>query len=311
MLSPVSTKEEAKSLLTLPDAELFASANALREHVFGNTIDCCAIINAKSGNCSMDCAFCSQAKSSKTAIQKHPLLPIATLKERILELSKLPVAHIGIVTSGGILSQADVDQLCTLFTILPKELVPRVCASLGRLPSDALGKLRDAGLTRFHHNLECSQAFYPRVCTTQDWKDRLNTVVTAKTLGLTNCTGGLFGMGESWDDRIDLAFTLKEHQIMHVPMNFLHPHPQTPLGQRSPLSAQEALRCIALFRHILPQATLRVCGGRPITFGARHDAIFSCGANALMIGDYLTTQGEQIAADKDMLARCHLAPSMP
>ena len=302
----VTTHEDARRLLALPEADLFAQANALRESAFGNHVDLCAIINAKSGNCGMDCIFCSQSRHNSTGVATFDLLPDEELRKRILTLAATPVHHIGIVTSGGALGEAELERLGDLVAALPDPVRPRVCASLGRLRPGQLEALRSRGLVRYHHNLESSRGFYSHVCTTQTWEQRRDTVLAAARAGLGNCTGGLFGLGESWDDRIDFAFQLRELGVRNVPINFLHAHPHTPLATQPPLPASEALKIIALFRHILPRATLRVCGGRPEILGARQGEMFAAGANALMTGDYLTTRGSALEADLAMLAASHM-----
>lgn len=298
-----ATPADALALLSLPKERLYASATALREAAFGRGIVLCAIINARSGNCSMDCRFCSQSRHNHTPIDVFPLLPDEELRERILRLAQLPVARIGVVTSGSALNGEELLRLRNVIAGLPAAVRPRVCASLGKLTAEDFSRLAASGLTRFHHNLETSQGYYPSVCTTQTWEQRRETVLRAGRAGMAVCSGGLFGLGESWEDRVDFAFSLKKLGVRHVPMNFLHPHPETPLAGQTPLTADEALGIIALFRHILPQATLRVCGGRPLALGDRQNEIFAAGANALMTGDYLTTHGWSIAHDLEMIAR--------
>ena len=299
--SGVAGPAEALALLSLPETRLFAQAAALRSAAFGNAVSLCAIINARSGDCSMDCRFCSQSRHNGAPVEVFPLLPDAALRDRILALARLPVARVGIVTSGAALGGRELERLCRVISDLPEDVRGRVCASLGRLPEADLRALRAAGLTRFHHNLETARRHYPAICSTQTWEQRRETVAQAQAAGMSVCCGGLFGMGETWEDRVDFAFSLKALGVRHVPMNFLHPHPGTPLAGRPPLAAGEALRVIAVFRHVMPQATLRVCGGRPLALGARQAEIFAAGANALMTGDYLTTQGQAIAQDLAMI----------
>lgn len=298
----VTCPEQALALLTLDEDRLFAQATALREAAFGRRVGLCAIINARSGNCGMDCHFCAQSRHNRTGVAVFPLLSDAALRQRLEELAALPLAHVGLVTSGPALSSAELERLIAFLADLPPALRQRVCVSLGRLPADSLARLKAVGIARIHHNLETSSAWYPHICTTQTWEERRQTVANALHVGLTPCSGGLFGLGESWQDRVDFAFSLKALGVRHVPLNFLHPQPQTPLAQRQPLEPGEALRIIALFRHILPQATLRVCGGRPLVLGQRQHDIFAAGANALMTGDYLTTAGQVLARDLDMIA---------
>lgn len=302
----VKTESEALKLLEIPKEQLLEQANKIRQRYFGNAIDFCSIINARCGNCSMDCSFCSQSRHNKTGIRTFELLQNKDLESRILTLANAKVNHIGIVTSGAALGQTEIERLCTLFTSLPDHIRKKICASLGRLDSKKFASIHSAGLNRFHHNLESSVNFYPKVCSTQHWEDRRQTVCNAKMAGLEVCSGGLFGLGETWEDRISLAFSLKENGIKNIPINFLHPHPATPLGHRPIMQVDEALTVIAIFRHILPTATLRICGGRPETFGNRQNEIFYAGANALMTGDYLTTNGQTIEKDLDMISKLGL-----
>ncbi|BAV91947.1 biotin synthase BioB [Candidatus Desulfovibrio trichonymphae] len=297
------TREQALELSTLPLPQLTAGAGRLREAAFGRKVDLCAIINARSGNCAMDCRFCSQSRHNSTPIEVFDFLPDDVLRARILTLAALPVGHIGIVTSGAALGGEEFTRLCALLAALPEDVRRRVCVSLGRLADRQFDDLVRAGVRRYHHNLETAKSLYPSICTTQTWAQRRDTVLRATRAGLQACTGGLFGMGETWRERIDFAFSLKELGVCHIPLNFLHPHPQTPLAGQEPLAADEALRIIAVFRHILPEATLRVCGGRPLILGGRQHEIFAAGANAMLTGGYLTTkQGQGVDEDMDMLS---------
>jgi biotin synthase len=302
------TTSAATDLLSRSLPELIAEAGRLREAVFGRKAHLCAIINARSGNCSMDCHFCSQSRHNKTGVEIFGLLPSEQLLARILALAQTPVSKIGIVTSGDLLNGEEFERLCEILRSLPAEILPRVCLSLGRLRQAQFKRLSALGLRRYHHNLETAESFYPCICTTQTWQQRRDTVVAARHAGMQPCTGGLFGLGESWEQRLEFAFSLKELNVRHVPLNFLNPHPSTPLAAQTPLSADEALRIIAVFRHILPEATLRVCGGRPLVLGKRQREIFAAGANALMTGDYLTTPGYSLKEDISMLADLGLEP---
>jgi biotin synthase len=307
--APALTREAARDLITRDLAALCASATALRRQRFGDTVSLCAIINAKSGNCGMDCAFCSQSGRHNASVATFPLLEPKALQERIAALRDFPIRHCGIVTSGGALSRDEIKAVAATIkreSAAPQSRPPRLCASLGRLAADDLAMLREAGLRRYHHNLECSEAYYPRLCTTQTWRERLATVRAAGARGLEVCCGGLFGAGESWEDRLDFAFALAGEGIREIPLNFLHPRPGTPLAARPVPATDEALRIIAVFRHILPEATLRVCGGRALVIGSRQEELFAAGANALMTGDALTTAGPGIREDVDMLARLGL-----
>lgn len=294
--------DEALALTRLPEDELLRRADAVREARFGKRVSLCAIINARSGNCGMDCAFCSQSRRSSAHIPVFPMLDAATLRDRVLQLAALPVRHIGIVTSGGALQDEELAVVGQVLQSLPERIRARVCGSLGRLPQAALERLSGWGLRRFHHNLETASTRYPAICTTQTWEQRRATVERARSAGLSTCTGGIFGLGETWENRCRFALELAALHVDNVPVNFLYPHPGTPLAAQPPLEAGEALRIIAVLRCLLPQATLRVCGGRPSVLGARQAEIFRAGANALMTGDYLTTCGNGATQDVAMIA---------
>lgn len=300
--------EEARKLLELPEAELFAGATELRERHFGKGIEACFIINAKSGNCNMNCRFCSQSGFNSTEIERYPFKSRQELEQIVDSWQPYPVGRCGIVTSGGALTDADVEKLAQFIEshIASGKPRPRICGSLGRLKDHALARLKQAGLTRLHHNLETNESFYPNVCTTQQWRDRLDTVHQAQQHGLSVCCGGLFGLGESWEDRIQFATELKREGIRNIPINFLYPHPGTPMAQQPVMPAEEALRIIALFRHIIPDATLRICGGRVSVLKERQYDMFAAGANAFMTGNYLTIPGAGIEADMAKLTELGL-----
>lgn len=302
------TREQAEGLLTQPEKELFASATALRERAFGNKVEACFIINAKSGNCNMNCRFCSQSGFNHTEIEHYPFKSGGELEQIVSAWEKYPVGRCGIVTSGGALTEADVDKLAAFIRsrVAAGKKSPRICGSLGRLKHDSLQKLKEAGMTRLHHNLETNESFYPNVCTTQQWRDRLDTVHQARKHGLSVCCGGLFGLGETWADRISFALELKAEGIRNIPMNFLYPHPGTPMANQPVMAPEEALRIIALFRHLIPDATLRICGGRVSVLKQRQYEMFAAGANAFMTGNYLTIAGAGVETDLAEIAKLGL-----
>lgn len=306
------TKAEALWLATSPrEPDLLRAATQVREAFFAQTIQLCSIISAKSGRCAMDCRFCSQSSHHSTGIEPYPFLKKDDLKQRIAKTLSSNDRHCGIVTSGEKLSDDELEVLTAVVTEIGGGNPVPVCASLGRLTGAELAKLKGAGLTRFHHNLESSEHYYPEVCSTQQWSQRLETAKAAQAAGLDVCCGGLFGLGESWEDRIELATTLRELGIDSVPINFLYSHDGTPLGGRPPLAASEALRIIALYRILLPKATLRICGGRIHVLGDREAELFAAGANGLMTGNYLTVAGSPYAADLAMIENLGLKIAAP
>jgi biotin synthase len=255
----------------------------------------------------MDCRFCAQSQHHNTSIQTYPLLRAEGLSAETRSLWNQNVHRVGWVSSGHSLTAEEVDIIINSATILFADLTDeepmQLCASFGQLDSSALQQLKEIGFCRYHHNLETSERFYPSICTTQRWQDRRATVERVKELGWSVCSGGLFGLGETWEDRLQLALTLKALEVDSVPINFLSPISGTPLAKQKPLSSEEALRIIALFRLTLQKATIRICGGRPTVFPDRQqdELLFRAGANALMTGKYLTTSGISPAKDRQMI----------
>jgi len=279
---------------------LFAESNRVRDQFRGSRVDLCSIINAKSGACPEDCSFCAQSAHSRTEAQVYPLLQKEKILESALEAKNYGVRRFCIVTSGKTVSASDIDRICEYTSEIRKiGLLP--CATLGMLDSQQLSDLKDAGLNRYHHNLETSEAYFSEICTSHTYKDKLDTISRAKSLGLSICSGGIFGLGEAWSDRIDMAFALKEIDVDSVPINFFSPVQGTPLGDKDCLDPREALKIIALYRLILPDKEIRVCGGRPQTLRDLNDHIFMAGADGLLIGNYLTTTGRSPDEDLNMI----------
>ena len=281
--------------------ELKGVANAVREHYFGNKVKLCSIINAKSGVCDMDCNFCSQSGHNNADAPVYPFMEPDRLSDEFQQNDDYNVHNCGVVTSGGKLSSGDIDKFIESINAVRSNVHFDICASFGRLSDSDIDKLKGAGVNRLHHNLETSRNYYPDICSTQSWEDRLDTVKAALAKGMKVCCGGLFGLGESWADRIDLALAIGLLGIDSIPINFLYPHPGTPLENTELLSAEEALKIIAIYRLILPDRTIRICGGRITVLGDRQNEMFVAGANAIMTGNYLTTAGQTPETDKAMI----------
>ena len=261
----------------------------------------CGIISAKTGRCSEDCAFCAQSAHHNTNTPEHPLTDYDTLARRAEEFSHAGVLRFGIVTSGNSLTLRESDLLCEYATRLRRSFPLHLCASLGRLSEEQAKQLRQAGFTRYHHNVETSASYYPAICTTHSYEERLATIRNAQEAGLEVCAGGIFGLGESWRHRVEMAFTLRDLGVNSLPLNFLNPIPGTPLAAQPALPPQEALRCIALFRLVHPSRDVLVCGGREFTLGQWQPFVFAAGANGIMVGNYLTTSGSDMESDRRML----------
>jgi biotin synthase len=280
--------------------DLLALANKVREKFRGNKVDLCSIINAKSGACPEDCSFCAQSAYNKTNSDVYPLLNKETIMEAALSAKEQGVKRFCIVTSGKSPSKKELDEICTFISDLRSSgLLP--CATLGMLEYEQLRQLKDAGLNRYHHNLETSESFFSEICTTHTYKDKLKTIEAARSLDLSICSGGIFGLGESWKDRIEMAFALKEIGVDSVPVNFFSPIAGTALAKRDLLDPLEALKIISIYRLILPECQIRVCGGRPVTLRELNSHVLSSGADGLLIGNYLTTQGRNPEDDLQMI----------
>jgi biotin synthase len=304
------SREEALFIASLPRQEifgLFASANRLREHFRGNTVDLCAIINAKSGACPEDCSYCAQSAKSTAEIKTFKLVGKETVLEKAKEAKKGGAKRFCIVTSGKKASPGDLEKIAEIVSGVRKTgLLP--CATLGLLSKEDLLKLKDAGLERYHNNLETSERFFPEICTTHTYQDKLETIREVKSAGLSLCSGGIFGLGETWEDRIDMAFALRKIGPDSVPINFLTPVKGTRLGLNRVLDPFEALKIISLYRFVLPDREIRICGGRLQTLGDFHAFIFPAGADGLLTGNYLTTLGRSFEDDLKLIKQYGLRP---
>lgn len=296
------TRDDAAVLTEKVDIhDLLYGANRLRQHFSGNTITCCSIINAKSGRCGEDCAYCAQSVHHSAAVQTYPLVDEETFVQAYRSANEGGAQGFGIVTSGGCLDKSDMRKICGIVGKMRGEDGTYLCASLGMISEDDARALKGAGLKRFHHNLETSRGFFQHICTTHSYDERVETVKAVKRAGLEVCSGGLFGLGEEWRDRIDLAFTLRELDVDSVPLNFLHPIKGTPLEDAAPLSPMAILQIIALYRFVLPGKDIRVCGGREHNLRDMQSWIFYAGASSVMIGNYLTTAGRSTEIDRRMI----------
>lgn len=271
--------------------DLFAAANSVREHFRGTALDICSIVNAKSGACSEDCVFCAQSAHHNTGTPVYPLISVDQMAKAAENAKKNGAKRFCIVTSGrGIDSAEDLENIARGIKRV-KDIGLSPCATLGTLTRDQLVRLREAGLNRYHHNIETSQEYFPKICTSHTFDERVDLIRSGRSLGLSLCSGGILGMGESMEDRVSMAFSLRELNVDSVPINFLMPIKGTPLENLKALTPLEALHSIALFRMVLPEKEVRVCGGRGTALGKLHPMIFTAGADGFLIGNYLTTTG--------------------
>ncbi len=289
-------------LAELPIMELINKANTLREEHNKDEIDLCSIVNAKSGKCSEDCKYCAQSSFYNTNINEYQLLSQEELIKKASECVDIGTDRFSFVTSGHGPTQKDIDTLADV-SLKIKEKFPnlKLCASLGILSDNSLKKLKDAGIGRYHHNIETSEDFYPKIVSTHTYKNRIDTVKQAKALGFEICCGGIFGLGESWTDRISMALEIKDLDIDSIPLNFLMPIKGTPLEDNKKLSTDEVLRIIAIFKIINPTKVIRIVAGRENYLKDSQTLAFLSGANSMMIGGYLTVGGGRTYEDDQQL----------
>jgi biotin synthase len=281
--------------------DLIAAAGRVRGHFRGDTVDICSIVNAKSGACSENCSYCAQSVYHATSAPVYPLISVDRMIEAAASSKRNGAKRFCIVTSGrGIDSHEDLVNIAEgIGKVRELGLLP--CATLGTLTIDQLSYLKKAGLQRYHHNIETSREYFPRICTTHTFDERLEVLNKSRSLGLSVCSGGILGMGETMEDRVKMAFILRDIDVDSVPINFLMPIIGTPLGSVTPITPLEALHSIALFRLIMPKKEIRVCAGRGTTLGLLHPFIFLAGADGFMIGNYLTTAGLDPEDDVKMI----------
>ena len=297
--------DDLNFLLTTPLDQLQVGAALIQEKFCGKHIDLCTIINGKSGHCSEDCKYCAQSARHHTGIDEYDFLPTEKILEAALANEKAGVNRFSIVTSGRALSGKNFERAIETYKTLRARLKIELCASHGILNAEQLKRLRAAGVKRYHHNLETSRRFFPHICTTHTYDDRIRTIKLAQAAGLEVCSGGIIGMGETWQDRIDLAFELAALGIESIPVNVLMAIPGTVLEKLKPLPAEDILRTIAIFRYINPTANIRLAAGRKFLPDCGASAL-KHGASASITGNMLTTSSNNIQDDMKLLEKLGL-----
>jgi len=275
---------------------LWDAADRIRRHFHGSRFALCSIINARSGRCSEDCRFCAQSARHQSQIEEYDIIDQARAREIAVDNDQHDVHRISLVTSGRSTSDATLDRLQNLYAAISGETMMKLCGSMGLLTREKAERIRTMGVVRYHCNLEASRNFFPTVCTTHTWEEKVETLKLAREAGMSICSGGIIGMGETMEDRIDLAMELLELGVKSIPLNILTPIPGTPLGDLEPLPIEEIMTTIALFRFINPLAVIRIAGGRQ-QLGRDQYRCFMAGANGAMVGNYLTTAGGSIEED--------------
>ena len=297
-------RAEALAVLQAPDDDLLAildAAFAVRRKHFGRKVNLHVIRNARSGGCSEDCSFCSQSAVSSAPIEQYPLREPDELFSGAQAAAELGAVKYCMVTSGRRPSAETLASVCGAARRIAHELPIRLCVSLGTLTDEQARELKAAGVTRYNHNLETAQRFFPNICSTHTWEERVATVRRARAAGLEACSGGILGLGETLEDRVDLALTLRELQVEAIPVNLFNPREGTPLAAQPRLPATEGLKALAMFRLVNPAAELRAAGGREACLGQLQPlALFA--VNSIFTQGYLTTGGQGASRDLAMLA---------
>ena len=294
------TREEALFLYKEDLEDLTRYADMIRDHFCGNQFDMCTIINGKSGLCSENCKFCAQSSHYNTGSKVYSLLSEEEILADAKKNADQGVMRYSIVTAGRSLSDVEVDRMCQIIRRIKEEVHISVCVSFGLLKEDQFRRLKEAGAERVHNNLEASENFFPSVCTSHSFSDKVQAIRAAQAAGLDVCSGGIMGLGESIEDRIDMALSLRDLGIESIPVNMLNPIPGTPMEKYESLDEKEMHRIIAVYRFILPKAFIRLAGGRGL-MRDKGKACFMSGANAAISGDMLTTAGITVDKDKKLL----------
>lgn len=295
--------EQAVDLATHEDPQqLFDAADQLRREFHNDNLDLCSIVNAKSGKCSEDCKFCAQSSWYDVSIETYETVGTDTALEMAQENEAQGVKRFSLVTAGRTVSDSHLDLFGRLYKDLASKTGLSFCASMGLLTKEKAEKLKSFGVSRYHCNLETSRSFFPKVCTTHTWEEKVESITLAREAGLDVCSGGIIGMGETLEQRIELAFELCDLGIRSIPLNVLTPIPNTPFADIQPLGISEVLTCVAIFRFINPYAVIRLAGGRGM-MGTEQAQCFKSGANGAIVGNYLTTAGNNLKQDIEMFKK--------
>ncbi|MCH5205108.1 MAG: biotin synthase BioB [Oscillospiraceae bacterium] len=293
--------DDTSAFLTSELSELCRGADRIRSALCGKHADLCGIINGRSGKCPENCKFCAQSVHNHTGIKEYGFLDENIILEECKHYEKKGVHRFSIVTAGRTLSDEDFEKAISAYRLMHSECGISLCASHGLLTEEQFKRLYDSGVRMYHANIETSRRNFPNICTSHSFDDKIACIKRAQKCGFKVCSGGIIGMGETWEDRLDMAFTLAELNITSIPINALTPINGTPLEKSEKLSESDILRTVAIFRYINPTAYIRLAAGRNLMEDSGK-AAFRAGANATITGDMLTTSGNDINADMEMLS---------
>lgn len=298
------TKDDYLKLYDKPLSELIKISGEITSENFDNSVEACSIISAKTGECKENCKYCAQSKHNHAQIECHPLLDVETVKKAAISARDNGASRFCIVTSGRVPTDDDFKKILEMIKEVSKIEGIHCCASLGLLSEEQVKQIKEAGVERYNHNINTSENFHKNICTTHKFQDRVNTVKLIQKYGMEACCGVIIGMGETREDRIDMALSLKKINPKTVPINFLNPIKGTPLEDcKNKIDEEEILKTICIFRIILPNALLRYAGGRTTRLCKENQRLgISAGINSLLVGNYLTTTGSTPEEDKEMLS---------
>ncbi|SFX30281.1 biotin synthase BioB [Ruminococcus sp. XPD3002] len=292
--------DDTDFFITAELEQLCSGADRIRKHFKGEHVDLCSIINGRSGRCSENCKFCAQSAHHCTGIEEYPFLDEEKILAECLHNEERGVHRFSIVTAGRTLSDDDFEKAISAYKLMDSKSSLELCASHGLLSQEQFDRLHSAGVRRYHANIETSRRNFPNICTTHSYEDKIECIRRAQKAGFEVCSGGIIGMGENWEDRIDMAVSLSELGVKSIPINALMPIKGTPLENTVRITAEDILRTVALFRYIVPEADIRLAAGRNLMENCGAKAFLS-GADATITGDMLTTSGNDIQGDIEML----------
>jgi biotin synthase len=287
---------------------LYEGADRLRKELHGDHFDLCSIINARSGKCSENCRFCAQSSRYQTEIETYEMVTYEEVQRQGKENESLGVARYSLVTAGRDVSEKDLSVFGSMYRKLGEASELYFCASMGFLTPQKARQLVKSGVKRYHCNLETCRSYFPKICTSHSWDKKVETIQIAREAGMDICSGGIIGLGETFEQRLELAFELRELEVYSIPINILTPIAGTPLADVKQLSLREVLTCIAMFRFINPLSVVRLAGGRA-QLGSEQYRCFLSGANGAIVGNYLTTSGNNISEDLQMIESIGFNPT--
>ncbi|WP_295261111.1 biotin synthase BioB [Veillonella sp.] len=309
------TPKEAEELIHVSDEDtmiLLAMADKIRQKFSGNEVDLCAIVNARSGKCPENCKFCAQSAHHETGVTVYPFMSEEDIVEHARKAKEAGAIRFSIVTSGrNTNNPKEFERILSALRRIHEETGLEICCSLGLLTYEQAVQLKAIGVTRYHSNIETAPSNFPNICSTHNFADKMSTIENAKKAGIRVCSGGILGLNETLEQRVEMAYELKRLGIDSVPLNILNPIKGTPFEHNKPLPPLEILRTFAMFRFVLPHAQIRTAGGREVNLRDLQALALSGGLNGIMVGGYLTTDGRSPLQDLQMIEDLHLERTAP